>query len=146
MRKIVLDREALCARVAEEFAAAAARRPDGAFGFTAVDVPPEALEAIAASGADFSGNTGVMKLAEVTRRIAQADFADPGDVPTHGVTMGIGTLLAAKRILLVACGEDKANAAQKTLEGRPESFIPASFLQLHTDVTLLLDPDAASRL
>ena len=54
MRKIVLDREALCARVAEEFAAAAARRPDGAFGFTAVDVPPEALEAIAASGADFS--------------------------------------------------------------------------------------------
>ena len=226
MRKIVLEREALCARVAEEFAAAAARRPDGAFGFTAVDVPPEALEAIAASGADFSkasafnaceyvgpaaegeasqvsklrkllydrtpfaavhvpaegidydaairaagglelvllgvgerghvafcepgadfsGNTGVMKLAEVTRRIAQADFADPGDVPTHGVTMGIGTLLAAKRILLVACGEDKANAAQKTLEGRPESFIPASFLQLHTDVTFLLDPDAASRL
>ena len=60
--------------------------------------------------------------------------------------MGIATLLGAKRILLVACGEDKANAAQKTIGGRPESFIPASFLQLHTDVTVFLDEAAASKL
>lgn len=226
MRKIVGSLEELSQKIAAEFAAAAAKKPGAAFGFTAVDVPAEILEAIAASGADFSGaqafnaceyageaaesewsqaaklnaslyektpfaavrvpaegedydaairaagglelvllgigerghvafcepgadfgsGTFTMKLADVTRKQASADFGDLERTPTHGVTMGIATLLAAKRILLVACGEDKANAVQKTLEGRPETFIPASFLQLHTDVTLYLDPEAASKL
>ena len=87
-----------------------------------------------------------MKLADITRKLASEEFGSLDDTPTHGVTMGISTLLAAKRILLIACGEEKANAVQKTIEGRPETFIPASFLQLHTDVTVFLDPDAASKL
>lgn len=226
MRKIIGAPEELYAKIAAEFAAAVEKNPSGAFAFTAVDVPAGVLEAIAASGADFSkaqafnaceylGNaasgehsqasalnallyektpfaavhvptegedydaairaaggldlvllgigerghiafcepgaefgseTFTMKLADITRKLASEQFGSLDDTPTHGVTMGISTLLAARRILLIACGEEKANAAQKTIEGRPETFIPASFLQLHTDVTVYLDPDAASKM
>ena len=86
------------------------------------------------------------KLADVTRNALAEAFGGIDNVPTHGVTMGIATILAAKQIMLLAFGEDKANAAQKTLEGRPETFIPASFLQLHTDVSVYLDSAAASKL
>lgn len=97
-------------------------------------------------GVDFSSGTYVSKLAEVTKKHAAEDFGGLENVPTHGVTIGMGTILAAKRVLLVACGEDKANAVLKTLTGRPETFIPASFLQLHTDVEVYLDDAAASKL
>lgn len=225
MRKITGAPEELFAKIAAEFAEAVQKNPNAAFAFTTVDVPAGALEAIAASGADFTGaqafnaceyvgeaakgehsqaaklnallyektpfaavhvpagegydaairaaggldlvllgigerghiafcepgaefgsETFTMKLADITRKQAAEEFGSLDETPTHGITMGISTFLAAKRILLVACGEEKANAAQKTIEGRPETFIPASFLQLHTDVTVYLDPDAASKL
>lgn len=97
-------------------------------------------------GVDFGAGTHENKLADVTRKALETEMGDPEAVPTHGVTMGIATIFAAKRVLLVAVGADKANAAQKTLEGRPETFIPASFLQLHTDVTVYMDTDAASKM
>lgn len=97
-------------------------------------------------GVDFGTPTHENKLADVTRNALAEAFGGPDAVPTHGVTMGIATILAAKRIMLLAFGENKANAAQKTLEGRPETFIPASFLQLHTDVSVYLDHAAASKL
>ena len=97
-------------------------------------------------GVDFGAPTHENKLADVTRNALAEAFGGFENVPTHGVTMGIATILAAKRIMLLASGEDKANAAQKTLEGRPETFIPASFLQLHTEVTVYLDQGAASKL
>ena len=225
MRKIIGAREELYGKIAAEFAEAVQKKPNAAFAFTTVDVPAGALEAIAASGADFSGaqafnaceyvgeaaegehsqaaklnallyektpfaavhvpaeegydadiraaggldlvllgigerghiafcepgaefgsETFTMKLADITRKQAAEEFGSLDETPTHGITMGISTFLAAKHILLIACGEEKANAVQKTLEGRPETFIPASFLQLHTDVTVYLDPDAASKL
>ena len=226
MRKITGAPEELYAMIAAEFTAAAEKNPNAAFAFTAVDVPEGAIEAIAASGADFSkaqafnaceyvgeaaegehsqaaklnallyektpfaavhvpaegegydaaireaggldlvllgiggrghiafcepgaefgSETFTMKLADITRKQATEEFGSIDETPTHGVTMGISTFLAAKRILLIACGEERANAVQKTIEGRPETFIPASFLQLHTDVTVFLDPDAASKL
>lgn len=97
-------------------------------------------------GVDFGSNTYVSKLAEVTRKNAAEDFGGLENVPTHGLTMGMGTLMNAKHVFLVACGEDKANAVLKTLTGRPETFIPASFLQLHMDVEVYLDEAAASKL
>lgn len=97
-------------------------------------------------GVDFGAGTHENKLADVTRNALAESFGGLEHTPTHGMTMGIATLLAAKRIFLLAFGENKANAAQKTLEGRPETFIPASFLQLHTDVSVYLDPEAASKL
>lgn len=97
-------------------------------------------------GASFGARTGVTKLADVTRATIADVFGGAEQTPEQGVTMGIGTILDARTILLVATGKEKANAVQKTLEGRPESFIPASFLQLHTDVEVYLDHDAASLL
>lgn len=97
-------------------------------------------------GASFGSRTGVTKLADVTRAAIADAFGGVEQTPEQGVTMGIGTILDAKTILLVATGKDKANAVQKTLEGRSESFIPASFLQLHMDVEVYLDHDAASLL
>ena len=97
-------------------------------------------------GVDFGSGTHENKLADVTRNALAEAFGGIENVPTHGVTMGIATFLAAKRILLLAFGAEKANAAQKTMEGRPETFIPASFLQLHSDVFVYLDHDAASKL
>lgn len=97
-------------------------------------------------GAAFGSRTCVTKLADATRAAIADVFGGVEQTPAQGVTMGIGTILDAKTILLVATGADKANAVQKTLEGRPESFIPASFLQLHTDVEVYLDHDAASLL
>ena len=97
-------------------------------------------------GVDFGAGTHENKLADVTRGALAEAFGGLENVPTHGVTIGIATILAAKRVLLLAFGENKANAAQKTLEGRPETYIPASFLQLHTDVTVYLDHAAASKL
>ena len=97
-------------------------------------------------GCDFGEGTHENKLADVTRKALADAFGGVEQTPTHGVTIGIATILAAKRVMLLASGEDKANAAQKTLEGRPENYIPASFLQLHTDVNVYLDQAAASKM
>ena len=97
-------------------------------------------------GVDFGAPTHENKLADVTRKALAESFGGLESTPTHGVTMGIATILAAKQVMLLASGEEKANAAQKTLEGRPETFIPASFLQLHTDVSVYMDSAAASKL
>ena len=96
-------------------------------------------------GVDFGAGTHENKLADVTRAALAAESGET-EAPTHGVTMGIATFLAARRIFLLASGERCANAAQKTIEGRPETYIPASFLQLHTDVTVYLDTEAASKM
>ena len=60
--------------------------------------------------------------------------------------MGIGTILGAKRIILQAFGKKKAEAIRATVEGPVSSMCPASALQLHSNVTLVIDPDASSLL
>ena len=97
-------------------------------------------------GVDFGAPTHENKLADVTRKALAESFGGLETTPTHGVTMGMSTILGARKVMLLAFGEEKANAVQKTLEGRPETFIPASFLQLHTDVSVYLDSAASSKL
>ena len=97
-------------------------------------------------GAGFGEKTHIAKLAEVTREAIAADFGTLEQTPEHGITIGIHTILGAKKILLVGFGARCAKAANATLTGRPETFIPASFLQLHTDVEVYLDADAAAQL
>ena len=97
-------------------------------------------------GAGFGEKTHIAKLAEVTREGIAADFGTLEQTPEHGITIGIHTILGAKKILLVGFGARCAKAANATLTGRPETFIPASFLQLHTDVEVYLDADAAAQL
>jgi glucosamine-6-phosphate deaminase len=76
-----------------------------------------------------------------------ARFYAPGEVqPALAVTMGIGTILDAKEILLQAMGPKKSEAVRAMVEGPVSSFFPASALQLHRHVTAYLDPDAAGLL
>ena len=131
---------------AEEEDYDAAIREAGGLDLVLLGIGERGHIAFCEPGAEFGSETFTMKLADITRKQAAKEFGSIDETPTQGVTMGISTFLAAKRILLIACGEERANAVQKTIEGRPETFIPASFLQLHTDVTVFLDPDAASKL
>lgn len=71
---------------------------------------------------------------------------DAGQVPTHALTQGIGTILDAREIVLIAWGESKAEAVARAVEGPQTADLPASFLQRHDRVTLVLDAAAASRL
>lgn len=69
-----------------------------------------------------------------------------GEIPTISITMGIGTILDARRILLLATGGKKADAVAKAIEGPITSSVSASALQMHGDVTIILDEDAAVNL
>lgn len=73
-------------------------------------------------------------------------FKRKEDVPTKAVTMGIGTIMDAQRIILLASGANKADAVAQALEGPVTARVPASALQLHPDVTYIITKDAASKL
>ncbi|BDI22363.1 glucosamine-6-phosphate deaminase [Herbiconiux sp. L3-i23] len=94
----------------------------------------------------FDGRTRVVDLAESTRRDNSRFFDSVDEVPRRAVTQGIGTILEAKRLLLVARGSAKADAVAAALEGPIGEAMPASALRLHPDVTVVLDPEAAALL
>ena len=71
---------------------------------------------------------------------------DESKVPSHVITMGIGTVMDAANILLLAFGKSKANAVSQSVEGPISAFTPASALQLHKHVKILVDEQAASLL
>ena len=73
-------------------------------------------------------------------------FASADDVPKQAYTMGIKTIMQAKKILIVASGEDKAEIVRDAFFGPITPKIPASVLQLHNDVTLVADEAALSKL
>jgi glucosamine-6-phosphate deaminase len=73
-------------------------------------------------------------------------FAPGEEIPRCAITMGIGTILEAKKVILLATGAAKAEAVAKAIEGPITSSLTASALQLHPDVTFILDEDAASEL
>lgn len=68
------------------------------------------------------------------------------DVPTHALSMGIGTILAARHVVLLATGPSKTRVVARALEGPVTTHVPASLLQTHPDVVVLLDRDAAAQL
>jgi glucosamine-6-phosphate deaminase len=68
------------------------------------------------------------------------------DVPTHAMSMGIGTILAARSIVLLATGTEKAAVVARALNGRVTTQLPASLLQAHPNVVVVLDRDAAANL
>ncbi|MEA4947238.1 MAG: 6-phosphogluconolactonase [Oscillospiraceae bacterium] len=93
----------------------------------------------------FDSYTHGQKLTDATRE-ELAPVLAPAEVPEAGVTMGIKTMMAAKKILLIACGEEKAGIIHQMVYGKTVTFVPASMLQLHLDMTLYLDGPAASKL
>ena len=73
-------------------------------------------------------------------------FSNPSEVPREAYTMGLQTVLNARRVILFASGKKKARAIQRMIEGLPGPDCPASFLLRHPDVTVFLDWDAAANL
>lgn len=98
-------------------------------------------------GSSLASGTRVKTLAEQTR-IDNARFFDDdvNQVPMHCITQGIGTILKARHLVLLAFGAGKAEAIAETVEGGVSAFCPASALQLHPHATILIDEAAASRL
>lgn len=91
-------------------------------------------------------NTHVAELTEETIKANARFFASEKDVPTRAVTMGVGPILKAKKIILIASGENKAWAVKSLVDDVITTKIPATLLKLHPDVTVVLDKEAASML
>lgn len=73
-------------------------------------------------------------------------FASIDEVPTHAYTMGIGTIMKAKKIVVIANGEGKAEIVKRAFKGDVTTQVPASILQSHPNVTIILDKEAAKLL
>jgi glucosamine-6-phosphate deaminase len=135
------DLDAECARF--ERAIAAAGGIDllvlgiGANGHIGFNEPGKALFA----------RTHRARLTAATRRANAGLFAGrPSKVPREALSMGMGTILAARAIVLIATGRSKARAINAMFSGRITPSVPASFLQLHQDTTLVLDRAASQGL
>lgn len=97
-------------------------------------------------GSGRESRTRLVTLDRLTRGDAARDFLGERNVPRHAVTMGVGTILAARRIVLLAWGEGKATVVAQAAEGSPTDALPASLLQGHADMRFLIDSPAASAL
>lgn len=94
----------------------------------------------------FASRTRIKTLAPRTREDNARFFDDPSQVPTHCMTQGLGTILDARSLVLVAHGTAKAAAIAAAVEGPLTSFVPGSALQLHEHATVIVDEEAAAGL
>ena len=94
---------------------------------------------------EFPKITHCVDLTESTIQANKRFFEKESDVPRQAYTMGIGTIMSAKKILVVVSGEDKAEILNKIINGPITPQVPASILQLHPDVTIVADNAALSK-
>ena len=97
-------------------------------------------------GSSPNSITRLVALDSLTRQDAAGDFYGEENVPRYGITMGVGTIMAAPEIYLIAWGEAKADVIKKAVEGPVSDAIPTSFLQNHPNTTIVLDIAAAASL
>lgn len=97
-------------------------------------------------GSSFSSRTRLVELAGTTKSANSRWVSTPGDVPAWGLTMGIATIMSARRILLLASGEGKANIVARAIKGQVSEDVPATALRNHENSCFLLDEKAASAL
>ena len=97
-------------------------------------------------GSGRASRTRLITLDRVTRKDAASDFFGEENVPLRAITMGVGTILKARRVLLVAFGEGKAGVVAKAIEGPITESVAASFLQEHPNASVYLDAAAAAEL
>jgi glucosamine-6-phosphate deaminase len=97
-------------------------------------------------GSSLSSRTRLKTLAKTTIDDNARFFEKPSDVPTYAITMGVGTILEARTLLLLASGKNKAEAVAAMIEGPVTSMTTASALQLHESAQVFLDESAASQL
>ena len=97
-------------------------------------------------GGSFIKETHVVDLTQSTIDANARFFASADDVPRQALTMGVGCIMAARRVLVVASGADKADAVYNVVCGPIAPSCPGSILQLHKDVVLVADEAALSKL
>lgn len=97
-------------------------------------------------GEDFNRLTHVVELTESTRQANARFFSNSEEVPTHAITMGLASIMNAKKVVLLASGVDKSLAIYNSISGEVSPKYPASILQQHPNCTVILDEDAASLL
>ena len=97
-------------------------------------------------GSSAASHTRLVALDTITRRAAAADFFGTENVPVEAITMGVGTILEAREIALVATGEHKAAVVKRAVEGEIDHAVAASYLQRHPSATVYLDAAAAAEL
>ncbi len=97
-------------------------------------------------GSGRDSRTRLVTLDSLTRRDAARDFLGETNVPHYAITMGVGTILDARRIVLLAWGEGKAGIVAQAVEQIPTDSLPASFLQGHANVRFVIDEAAAAEL
>jgi glucosamine-6-phosphate deaminase len=97
-------------------------------------------------GSHFNSGTRSITLDHITRVDAASSFLGIDNVPRKAITMGIGTVRSAKRIVLLAWGINKAEILKNTIEGGINSNVPATYLQEHKNTTFVLDTEASSNL
>lgn len=95
-------------------------------------------------GSDRNCKTRLVALDPMTRRDAASEFGGEDKVPTRAITMGVGTIMSARRVILVALGEHKAWVLRKAIEGEPSNEVPASFLQRHLNAEFIIDEGSSS--
>ena len=94
----------------------------------------------------FEKGTHVVELDDSTRQANARFFNSLDEVPTKAITMGTGSIFKSRKIMLLASGKGKAKAIYDTVHGKVRPEVPASILQFHNDIVLILDKDAASLL
>ncbi|HEY9551354.1 MAG TPA: 6-phosphogluconolactonase, partial [Prevotella sp.] len=97
-------------------------------------------------GSGLTSTSRLILLDQVSRQEMSMSFGNNEPVPPCSITMGISTILRARKIYLTAWGEEKAEIIQKTIEGKITDAIPASFLQTHNDAHVVIDLSAAGQL
>ncbi len=97
-------------------------------------------------GSSLNSKTRLIRLDRVTRLDAASDFFGEENVPRRAITMGVGTIMAARRIILMAWGEGKSAIVKEAVEGQIKESVPATFLQHHENCDFVLDDASASSL
>ena len=97
-------------------------------------------------GSSINSKTRLVYLNDITIKDASGDFGGVDKVPSRAITMGVGTIMKAHKVILMAWGSNKASIIKKTVEGAITDFIPATFLQNHDNVLFLIDESAAEEL
>ena len=97
-------------------------------------------------GSHINSKTRMISLDHITRVDAASDFFGQENVPRRAITMGVGTIMKAERIILMAWGEGKAKIIQRTVEGEMSDSVPATYLQNHPNTTVVLDEAASAEL
>ena len=97
-------------------------------------------------GSSITSASRLILIDETSREEMKMSFGSQESVPPCSITMGVSTILSARKIFLTAWGEEKAEIIKKTVEGKVSDAIPASFLQTHNDAHVVIDLSAAAKL